>query len=716
MLGSPEARASTYYISPAGNDGAAGTTATTAWQTLARVNVARFQPGDRILFQAGATFTGSLWLQSAGSVAAPLVVSSYGRGVATINSGTDYGFYAPDVAGIELRRLRFVGSGRLTNTNSGVIFTTAVPNARLRHLVLDSLDVSGYLKAGIILGSSSPSSGYDDVRITNCQAHANGEAGISSYSYYPQLSHNNWYVSNCRAYDNSGRQDVTTTHTGNGIVLAGIDGVVVERCEAYNNGWLNSNPGGGPVGIWGWLCNNLVIQDCESHHNRSGLAHDGGGFDLDGGCTNSVLQYNYSHDNDGAGYLLAQFDGAPPMHDLTIRYNISENDARRYGQGAIMLWSSGANGGIQRAAIHNNTVYVTPATDNSQAKAFYLSSGGVSGITVRNNIFQTTTGVRQVQVLSTANLQFQGNCYWGGPDAPLSVAWGGATFTSLSSWQGATGQEMIGTRAVGLNQAPNFVSPGAGGTLNSTSSKRMQSSWDAYKLQAGSSVIGQGLDLVSEFNLWPGLRDFFGSATPAQGVAGNIGAVEASSSAAPLPVGLASFTALRQREAVLLRWTTLWESANAYFEVQVSSDGASFRRAGTVAGRGTTTAQTSYRWLDEKQPSQATTLYYRLKQVDLGGKETYTPVVKVAPAATETGLVLQAWPNPFAEVVHLQIQSPAAGQARITCTDALGRAVLTRTLEVAKGAALLALSEVSQLPRAYTAYGCSKAATRLPLK
>jgi len=213
----------------------------------------------------------------------------------------------------------------------------------LRHLRLDSLDVSGYRGAGVDIGSWNGTSGYDDVRVTNSALHGNGEAGIASYAEFPFIGHADWYVGNCKAFDNSGRPEITTTHTGNGIVLSGIDGAVIERCEAYHNGWLNGNPGGGPVGIWGWDCNNLTIQYCESHHNESGAGRDGGGFDLDGGCTNSVLQYNYSYNNEGPGYLLCQFPQAPAMHDLVVRYNISHNDARRLDQGAILLYSSGAN-------------------------------------------------------------------------------------------------------------------------------------------------------------------------------------------------------------------------------------------------------------------------------------------------------------------------------------------------------------------------------------
>ena len=44
---------------------------------------------------------------------------------------------------------------------------------------------------------------------------------------------------------------------------------------------------------------------------------------------NSVMQYNYSHDNDGAGYLLAQFTYAREFTNNIVRYNISENDGRK---------------------------------------------------------------------------------------------------------------------------------------------------------------------------------------------------------------------------------------------------------------------------------------------------------------------------------------------------------------------------------------------------
>src|SRR6266704_2134725 len=49
--------AATYYVSASGNDSADGRTTQTAWKTIARVNAKNFDPGDRVLFQGGKTFT-----------------------------------------------------------------------------------------------------------------------------------------------------------------------------------------------------------------------------------------------------------------------------------------------------------------------------------------------------------------------------------------------------------------------------------------------------------------------------------------------------------------------------------------------------------------------------------------------------------------------------------------------------------------------------------
>lgn len=666
------AQATTYYISPGGNDTQSGTTTGTAWRTIDRVNAATFLPGDHVLFEGGQTFVGSLYLgNNAGTPAKPLVISSYGSQPATIASGPSFGLYIYNTAGIEVRRLAFKGDGVRSNTESGINIYLDEPATHLQYLRLDSLDVTGYHYSGIVIGSWSGTSGYDDVRITNCELHANGETGLAAYSE-ALAAHHDWYVDNCRAYDNSGLPEITYTNTGNGIVLSGIDGALIENCEAYHNGWLNANPGGGPVGIWGYCCNNLIIQHCESHHNSTGSSHDGGGFDLDGGCTNSILQYNYSHDNGGPGYLLAQYNGAPPMHDLTVRYNVSENDARQLSQGAIQVWSSGASGGIERALIHNNTVILTPPANGSQPRALLISSCGFSDLLVRNNVLVTTGTLPVVSTACTTGLRLEGNCYWNANQVLLN--WGGTTYTDLNSWRTATGQEQLANgSATGVSADPQL--PGATPTLAPLPE---------------SPVQGAGLNLRAVFNISPGPHDFVGNPTPTKTDPSNIGAIEAKNS--PLPVVLTEFTAVRAGHAAMLNWRTASEQNNAHFIVEGSTDGVTFKRLALVAGHGTTILARTYQYRDTTLLSAGGTVYYRLQQVDTDNKATYSPL-RVLTATTAlisktnvTSPILHLYPNP-AQPHELVVVVGSAG-ARVHVLNLRGQLVAS-TVVAADGHAKL---------------------------
>src|SRR5204863_9569686 len=71
---------------------------------------------------------------------------------------------------------------------------------------------------------------------------------------------------------------------------------------------------------------------------------------------NTVIQYNYSHDNDG-GFLLICNEGGHDAEEsagntgTVVRYNISQNDRKR-----------GINiaGPVKDSLVYNNTIYVGP--------------------------------------------------------------------------------------------------------------------------------------------------------------------------------------------------------------------------------------------------------------------------------------------------------------------------------------------------------------------
>ena len=113
----------TFYVSPTGSDSAAGTSMTAPWRTIARVNSADLNPGDRVRFRGGATFNGLLNLQpnDGGTSSSPVVIDSY-DGRATLDGGAGNAIYAWRVAGISIANLQLVGSGASTNTGDGLAF------------------------------------------------------------------------------------------------------------------------------------------------------------------------------------------------------------------------------------------------------------------------------------------------------------------------------------------------------------------------------------------------------------------------------------------------------------------------------------------------------------------------------------------------------------------------------------------------------------------
>lgn len=508
----------TYYVSPSGKDDHSGLSPEEAWETIDRVNALAFEPGDSILFEGGRSFSGSLSLDSSdqGTPENPITIGSYANGRATLLSGEMAGLHASNTAGIEVKDLVFVGSGRDDPEGSdGITFhVDRDDGVRLEHIRIENVDVSAYRGAGIQITAGHPSgSGFQDVRITNCIVHHNGDRGIASSGVWPpdpaNRPHRDIYVGYCKVHDQEGIE-TKDTHTGNGILLSGVDGAIIEYCEAFNNGALNSGPEGGPFGIWVWEANNVVIQFCESHHNRTSNGKDGGGFDLDGGSVGCILQYNYSHDNHGAGYGLFQFFGASPYRDNIIRYNISENDGL-IGYGAISFWATLSGGGIRNTEIYNNTLYVSPDTLGAGISDAPPGSSFVYDTRVYNNIIVTEAGKKALRIARpTGGWIFQGNCYWnyGGP---VEIEWNDVTYTGLAEWRSATGQEKMGPNPIGLEADPRLIDPGKGGTVGDPTELFMLA---AYRLQPNSPVIDQGLDLPALFGLDPGVKDFAGVSIP----------------------------------------------------------------------------------------------------------------------------------------------------------------------------------------------------------
>jgi hypothetical protein len=182
---------------------------------------------------------------------------------------------------------------------------------------------------------------------------------------------------------------------------------------------------------------------------------------------------------------------------------------------------------------------------------------------------------------------------------------------------------------------------------------------------------------------------------------------------APLPVQLTAFSATAApSRRVQLAWTTASEQNSSFFEVQHSLDGRTFAVVGKVAARQNTLVATNYTFL-HAAPGAEGTHYYRLRQVDLDGTSTFSPVQVVTLAAGSSLVQLAAVPNPTtANNLHLsvQYQGLAAVPAVLTVHSLLGQTLLTQAVTLQPGTTTLSPTA----PLAPGAYWLSLSGEALP--
>lgn len=149
----------------------------------------------------------------------------------------------------------------------------------------------------------------------------------------------------------------------------------------------------------------------------------------------------------------------------------------------------------------------------------------------------------------------------------------------------------------------------------------------------------------------------------------------ATSDDAPLPVELAAFTATPEENGVVLNWRTLSESGSASFAVERRSSQASWTTVKTIPAAGTTDRPHTYRVTDDTLPFTASSLQYRLRQVDLDGTTTHTDAVTVHRRSPSTVTLHGNAPNPVRSYTTLRYTLPRTMHVRITVFDVLGREV-----------------------------------------
>jgi len=510
--------------------------------TLQKASSFAYQPGSTINFRGGDTFPGEFHLTraqvpSGGDPNNPIIIQSYGTGRATLaanQGGVTVNGIGPKnwvllidaTSGLVIQDLNVTANG--FDVQYGIIiqntsghwaphdFQQQQAAGMIHNITVQRVDVGGFsipgpLQAGesgiqleiagfsevINRGICGP---IENVQILDSKFHGNdGITSIAEEGVHTKHCGNLWnivYRGN-EVFHLGGRSGVGG---GNGLFMQGVSGGLIEHNHVHHNmnnvNWVAC---GGPVAVWAYQSDHITIQFNEVDHN--GPANwafgscDFGAFDFDAEVTDSVMQYNYSHDNAGPAWLSFQGDG---RH--IIRYNVSVNDnVTQNNGGAVAILNADADW----VQFYNNTVIGAPA-------CWGTGTTPPAGSIIANNICIGTHvgqdgnwfGGGTFGGGNISNIDIKNNLYW------LAVPGHGPIFTfnfwSLAQWQANMGKDQNS-----LVADPNLVNLTASRdiTWDPTQHTGPQPQPSSYQLTHGSPAIGAGAVIPNN-----GGRDYYSNA------------------------------------------------------------------------------------------------------------------------------------------------------------------------------------------------------------
>ncbi len=367
----------------------------------------------------------------------------------------------------EIRNLEIVNQAPTQGDRRGIAVLAEnigiVRHIHLRDLHIHDIsgipasDNSGKRTGGIYIATVDDefrSTRFDDILIEGCTIHdcenqgivTNNEAGVSFRPDDPLFGQRRF--TNVRI-----RNNVIYNISKNAMIIRLTDGGLIEHNLCYNTA-LNGITGNT---MFCRTTRNTVFQFNEGYRNQSpGI--DGSMYDPDLSTFGSVFQYSYSHDNNQG---LVWYATEPWDRDITVRYNISQND-----RGFLVALRSD----FVNTSIYNNVFYIGP---NVSPTIIHERAGRRFDLSFYNNIIYNLNPESRYERSANATREIDHNLFFG--------------FHPSSEPDDANK----------ITADPLFVSPGSG-TFG-------LASLDGYKLLQQSPALGSGRIISDNGN-----RDYFG--------------------------------------------------------------------------------------------------------------------------------------------------------------------------------------------------------------
>lgn len=421
----PAVEGEAYYVdSKYGDDTNDGRTPETAFRSISRANEVVLKNGESLLFRSDCEFEGSLAPRRERD-GTTVRIGKYGEGEdpVLIASGgntltlTDFDFVV--VSELTLTNPNGICGIYINNKAGGAIKNVHIKNCTIED-VNEDRDVYYYESGGIICASFSDEPGWFDGLVIEDNTIENvARSGIFLTSLWANRPTKLWgkneYVSDTEnwwpAYGVVVRGNKIARTGGDGIVLIGTQDALIEYNTVFMINYKPVTPCAN-AGIWPQSSNGCVIRYNEVAYSlKPEGVSDATAFDVDQSCRNTVVEYNYSHNNQGGFLLLCEPEDINDSHGFTgtiVRNNVSINDGEVFG--ALIPIA----GPVRDVVIENNTFYSSGKSVSNIL--FVWSESGenqAKNIAMRKNIIVSDGGGNGYHLANGENFSFEGNIYWG---------------------------------------------------------------------------------------------------------------------------------------------------------------------------------------------------------------------------------------------------------------------------------------------------------------
>lgn len=252
-----------------------------------------------------------------------------------------------------------------------------------------------------------------DISVTNCELYDLGRSGINFVSPWTTREGDKWNKYAPFGYAGKGAwkpyerftlsNNIIHDIDGDGTIVDGCKDVTVDHNTVYRavyNCWYG-------VGLFNWNSDNVVFEYNEVYESSPADAllgaGDGQGIEIDALNQNTLVQYNYLHDNAGGVFMWCCTASLRGFNGI-YRYNISQNDGAKHG---VIDWREGHEGSMA----YNNTIYLGEGIDREWLKNGY--TGGKSDAKFYNNIVVNKGNMTPGKGFNEQEIDYESNIFVG---------------------------------------------------------------------------------------------------------------------------------------------------------------------------------------------------------------------------------------------------------------------------------------------------------------